>query len=38
MFNGQLVRESTKQGSDRKARNMEAAQRTALANGLVGIR
>ena len=38
MFNGQLVRESTKQGSDRKARNVEAAHRAGLANGLVGIR
>jgi hypothetical protein len=38
MFNGQLVRESNEAGSDRKARNMEAAHRAALANGLVGIR
>src|SRR5438094_5911915 len=38
MWNGELIRESTKQGSDRKARNMESAHRTALANGLVGIR
>ena len=37
-FNGELIRESTKQGNDRKARNMESAHRTALANGLVGIR
>src|ERR1700753_4161080 len=38
MWQGELIRESTKQGSDKKARNMEAAHRTALANGLVGIR
>ena len=38
MWNGELIRESTKQGNDRKARNMESAHRTALANGLVGIR
>jgi integrase len=38
MWNGELVRESTKQRNDRIARNMEAAHRTALANGLVGIR
>jgi len=38
MWNGDLIRESTKQGNDRKARQMEAAHRTALANGLVGIR
>jgi integrase len=38
MWNGELVRESTKQGNDRVARNMEAAHRTSLANGLVGIR
>src|SRR5690349_3334500 len=38
MWNGELVRESTKQGNDRKNRNMEAAHRSALANGLVGIR
>lgn len=37
-FNGELIRESTKQGNDRKARNIEAAHRAALANGLVGIR
>ena len=28
MFNGQLIRESTRQGSDRVARNMESAHRT----------
>ena len=35
MWNGELIRESTKQGSDKKARNMEAAHRTSLANSLV---
>src|SRR5664279_2600198 len=38
MWNGEMVRESTKQGNDRKARNIESGHRTALANGLVGIR
>jgi len=38
MFNGTLVRESTKQGNDKVARQMEAAHRTALAKGEVGIR
>jgi integrase len=38
MWNGELIRESTKQGNDRKARNIESGHRTALANGLVGIR
>jgi integrase len=38
MWNGEVIRESTKQGNDRVARNMEAAHRTGLANGLVGIR
>jgi len=38
MWNGAMVRESTKQGNDKIARNMESAHRTALANGLVGIR
>lgn len=38
MWNGELIRESTKQGNDRKARNIESAHRTSLANGLVGIR
>lgn len=38
MWNGQLIRESTKQGSDKVARQMEAAHRTALAKGEVGIR
>ncbi|HWR34650.1 MAG TPA: site-specific integrase [Clostridia bacterium] len=38
MWNGELIRESTKQGNDKKARNIESAHRTSLANGLVGIR
>ena len=38
MWNGELIRESTKQGSDKVARQMEAAHRTALAKGEVGIR
>jgi integrase len=38
MWQGELIRESTKQGNDKQARKMEAAHRTALANGLVGIR
>lgn len=38
MWNGHLVRESTKQGNDKVARQMEAAHRTALAKGKVGIR
>jgi len=37
-FNGKLVRESTKQGNDKVARQMEAAHRTSLAKGEVGIR
>ena len=32
MWNGELIRESTKQGNDRKARQMEAAHRTRLAS------
>ena len=35
---GKLVRESTKQGNDTVARQMEAAHRTSLAKGEVGIR
>ena len=31
MWNGQVVRESTKQGSDKKARNMEATRRAGMA-------
>src|SRR2546427_9570635 len=38
MWQGKLIRESTKQGNDRVARQMEAAHRTALAKGEVGIR
>jgi integrase len=38
MWQGKLVRESTKQGNDRVARQMESAHRTALAKGEVGIR
>lgn len=37
MWNGKLVRESTKQGNDKVARQMEAAHRTSLAKGEVGI-
>jgi len=38
MWQGRLVRESTKQGNDRVARQMESAHRTSLAKGEVGIR
>lgn len=38
MWLGNPIRESTKQGNDKVARNMEAAHRTRLAEGLVGIR
>ena len=38
MWQRQLIRESTKQGNDKQARKMEAAHRTRLADGLVGIR
>jgi integrase len=37
-WNGKMVRESTKQGNDKVARQMEAAHRTSLAKGEVGIR
>src|SRR6266581_2628854 len=37
-FNGKLIRESTKQRNDKVARQMEAAHRTSLAKGEVGIR
>src|SRR5438552_3488162 len=37
-WNGKLIRESTKQGNDKIARQMEAAHRTSLAKGEVGIR
>jgi integrase len=38
VFNGQHVQESSKQGNPRVARQMEAAHKTALAKGEVGIR
>jgi len=38
MWKGELVRESTKQGNDKVARQMEAAHRTSLAKGEVGLR
>jgi integrase len=38
MWQGQEVRESSKQGNDKVARNMESAHRTSLAKGEVGIR
>jgi hypothetical protein len=38
MWKGKLIRESTKQGNDKIARQMEAAHRTSLAKGEVGIR
>ena len=38
VWQGRSVRESTKQGNDRIARNMESAHRTSLAKGEVGLR
>jgi integrase len=38
MWQGKSIRESTKQGNDKVARQMEAAHRTSLAKGEVGIR
>jgi integrase len=38
MWQGEMVRESTKQGNDKVARQMESAHRTSLAKGEVGIR
>src|SRR5258706_5098508 len=38
MWNGKLVRESTRQGNDKVARQMESAPRPSLAKGEVGIR
>ena len=38
VWHGKLVRESTKQGNDKVARQMESAHRTSLAKGEVGIR
>jgi hypothetical protein len=37
LFNGQHIQNSTKQGNHRTARQIEAAYRTALAKGEVGI-
>src|SRR5215471_16269341 len=37
-FNGKTVQKSTKQGNPRVARQMEAAHKTALAKGEVGLR
>jgi hypothetical protein len=37
LFNGEHIQKSTKQGNPRTARQMEAARRTALAKGEVGI-
>jgi integrase len=37
-WQGELIRESSKQGNDKVARQMEAAHRTSLAKGEVGIR
>ena len=37
-FNGLTVRQSTRQGNDKVARQMEAAHRTSLAKGEVGLR
>jgi len=37
-WRGKLLRESSKQGSNKVARQMEAAHRTSLAKGVVGIR
>jgi integrase len=38
MWQGKLIRESTKQGNDKVARQMESAHRTSLAKGEVDIR
>lgn len=38
MWQGELIRESTHQTNDKVARQMEAADRTSLAKGEVGIR
>jgi hypothetical protein len=38
MYGGQWIRESTKQGNNKVAKDMEAAHRTSLAKGEVGIR
>ena len=38
MWKGKVIRESTKQGNDKVARQMESAHRTSLAKGEVGLR
>jgi hypothetical protein len=38
MWNGEMIRESTRQRNQNTARNIESAHRAKLANGLVGIR
>jgi hypothetical protein len=38
MWQGKLIRESTRQGNDKIARQMESAHRTSLAKGEVGLR
>ena len=38
LFNGEHIQKSTKQGNPRTARQIEAAYRTALAKGEVGIK
>src|SRR5271156_3059976 len=38
MWQGKLIRESTKQGNDKVARQIESAHRTSLAKGEVGLR
>jgi integrase len=38
MWKGKMIRESTRQGNDKVARQMESAHRTSLAKGEVGIR
>jgi integrase len=38
VYNGEQIRESTRQGNDRVAREMEAAHKTSLARGEVGLR
>ena len=38
MWDGKLIRKSTRQGNGQVARNMESAHRTSLAKGEVGIR
>src|ERR1700691_2651475 len=38
MWQGKLIRESSKQGNAKVARNMESAHRTSLAKGEVGLR